>query len=145
MRRLGLIGTRIENPNIEAWPYWHAFRLGLIAKHQCNLNLAFRNCKKQLQNASTSYAKNSAICVKFICKKQCKMREINMKKQCEMRQLYVQKKTLRNASIFCKFSCEICGVSCISFRKNLAHFSVFFAGKFAENCLAIFYIFQAFS
>ena len=104
----------------EAWPYWHAFRLGLIAKHQCNLNPAFRKCKKQLQNASNSYEKNSAKCVKFMCKNQCEMRQIHMqktvrnawnlcaknsakcvkfmcKKQWEMREISVQKR-VRNAA-----------------------------------------------
>ena len=59
------------------------------------------------------------------------------KKHCEMRQIYMQK-TLRNALLFCKFSIYF-------LHMNFAHFSVSFAGKFAENCVAIFYIFQAFS
>ena len=66
------------------------------------------------QNASNSSAKNSAKCVEFICKKHC-----------EMRQIYMQK-TLRNTLLFCKFSIYF-------LHMNLAHFSVFFAGKFAEN------------
>ena len=33
--RLGLIDKQVETPKIEAWSYWHAFRLGLIANNQC--------------------------------------------------------------------------------------------------------------
>ena len=53
-----------------------------------------------------------------------------------MRQIHMQK-TLRNALLFCKFSIYI-------LHMNFAQFSVFFAGKFAENCVAIFYIFKFF-
>ena len=51
------------------------------------------------------------------------MRKILMQKTVQMRQSHLQKKTLRNASNFD--------------AKNNA--------KFAENNMAIFYIFQAFS
>ena len=75
--------------------------------------------QKTVQNASNLYAKNSAKCVKFICNKQCKMRQtymqnnsakcvklvckklcemrkISMQKQCKMRRIYMQK-TVQNA------------------------------------------------
>ena len=43
--------------------------------------------QKTVQIASNLYAKNSAKCVQFICKKQCKLRQIYMqKKQCELRE-----------------------------------------------------------
>ena len=70
--------------------------------------------------------KTTAKCGKFTCKKQC-----------EMRQIYMQK-TQRNALLFCKFFIYF-------LHMNLAHFSVFFAGKFAGNCMVIFHIFRAFS
>ena len=54
-----------------------------------------------------------------------------------MRQIYMQK-TQWNASLFCKFFIYF-------LHMNLAHFSVFFAGKCAGNCMAIFHIFRAFS
>ena len=92
--------------------------------------------QKAVRNAWNSYAKNSAKCVKSICKKQCKMRGI-----------YVQK-TVRNAwNLFAKNSAK-----CVNFLQilrcllqiNLAHFSVFFAGKLAENWMAILYNFNLF-
>ena len=36
--------------------------------------------QKTVQNAANSCAKNSEKCEKFICKKQCEMREFNMQK-----------------------------------------------------------------
>ena len=73
-----------------------------------------------------------------MCKKQCEMSEISMqKKLCKMRQFNMQKTTAKcvNFLQILRFFLHI----------NLARFPVFFAGKFAENCMAIFRIFQAFS
>ena len=63
-----------------------------------------------------------------------------------MRQTYVQK-TVRNArNKYAKKQCdmrsEFRGVFGIEIWRI---FSVFFSEKFAENCIAIFYIFLAFS
>ena len=86
--------------------------------------------------ASFKFAKNSANCVKFICKKQCEMCEISMQK------------TVRIASnLYAKNSAK-----CVNFLQilrcflqiTLAHFSVVFAGKLAENWMAILYIFKLF-
>ena len=58
-----------------------------------------------------------------------------------MQQIYVQK-TVRNAANFpAKYAVFLAYHS----GKIWRIFQCFFAGKFAENCLAIFYIFQAFS
>ena len=54
------------------------------------------------------------------------MRQIYMQKKCEMRQFSA------NFAVFLAY-------------KFGAFFSDFFAGKFAENCMAILYIFQAIS
>ena len=70
-------------------------------------------CKKQLQNASNSHAKNTAKCISLICKKHYKMRQIHM-----------QKNTAKCVSFLQIFH--------IFLHMNFAHFSVFFAGKFAE-------------
>ena len=66
-----------------------------------------------MQNASNSSAKNTAKCVKFICKKHCEMRQIHMQKTLRIASNLCAKKSLRNASIFCKF----CRVSCIYVRR----------------------------
>ena len=57
--------------------------------------------------------KNSAKCVKFICKKHCELRQIHMQETLRIASNLCAKKSLRNASIFCKF----CRVSCIYIRR----------------------------
>ena len=75
-----------------------------------------------MRNASKLYAKNSTKCAKLVCKKQCDVRKISMQK------------TVRQFSAnFAVFLAYIFGA-----------FSVFFAGKLAENCMKILHIFQAF-
>ena len=79
--------------------------------------------QKTVQNAANLCAENSAKCVKLIyAKNSAKCVQLICKKQCEMRS-------------------EFRGVFCI---ENWRIFSVFL-GKFAKNCMVIFYIFQVFS
>ena len=96
------------------------WELRKFCKKQCEMLQIY--LQKTVRNAANLCAKNSAKCVKFTCKKHCKMRQIHM-----------QKNTAK-----CVTFLQI-------FHINFAHFSVFFAGKFAENCMAIFHIFQALS
>ena len=59
-----------------------------ICKKHCEMHQIYM--QKTLRMASNLYAKNTAKCIKFICKK-----------------------TLRMTAIFCKFSCKFCGAYCI--------------------------------
>ena len=108
----------------------------------CPLLLCSINIYLKFETRSYLFQKQqSCRCVKFICKKHCKMHQIyrqktlgnasNLhakntakcikfigKKHCETRRIYMQE-TLRNASIFCKLSCKFCGVF---LHINLTHF-----------------------
>ena len=132
-----------------------------------NINLDQFMCQFYCSRGSAfleNLAKNSANCVKLVCKKQCEMRQIGMQKTVRNASnwyaknsakcvKFVLKKTVRNASnssakntakyfIFLQILLQI--LRCF-LHINMAHFSVFFAGKLTENWMAILYIFQAFS
>ena len=143
----------------------------------CPISVSFRRAQKlqvtvvgqvqfckTMRNAWNSYAKNNSKCVKFICKKQCEMREINMqktvrnasnsyaknsakrvkficKKQCEMRQIHMQK-TVRNAwNSYVKTVRNAKGISRCFLHRNLAHFQRFF---FQENLQKNVWLFSTF-
>ena len=91
-------------------------------------------------------------CGKFMCKKQCEMRQINMqknsakcgkfmcKKQGEMRQIYVRK-TVRNAANLCAKTRAKCGKFKCKKHCEMCHFSANFPYNF---CIRIWRIFQCF-
>ena len=104
--------------------------------------------QKTVRNALNSYAKNSAKCVKFTCKKQCEMRQIHMQKTMRNAANLCSKNSAKCGKLICKKQCdmrnEFRGVFCIEiwriFEKNLQKvvwqfsiFSSFFMMIFNDN------------
>ena len=87
-----------------------------------------------MQNASNSSAKNSAKCVKFICKKHCELRRIYVQKShCEMR-LFSANFAVFLAYTLGAFFSVFCRKIGRTLYGNFVYFSSFFVMIFMELC-----------